>query len=133
MKHAKTLQLLIALIAVAFGVLTLFVGTRVLRGADPGYVVFRPLLVYNVVMGVVYVLAGVLIGRGAAAGKWLAGGIAGLNALVLAFIAWLHASGGAVAVDSVRAMAFRTGVWVLLFGGVVWLGRRRPVARSGAR
>ena len=133
MKLAKTLQLLIALIAVVFGVLTLFVGTRVLRGADPGYVVFRPLLVYNVVMGVVYVLAGVLIGRGAAAGKWLAGGIAGLNALVLAFIAWLHASGGAVAVDSVRAMAARTGVWVLLFGGVVWLGRRRSVARSSLR
>ena len=133
MKPAKVLQLLIALIAVAFGVLTLFVGTRVLRGADPGYVVFRPLLVYNVVMGVVYVLAGVLIGRGAAAGKWLAGGIAGLNALVLAFIAWLHASGGAVAVDSVRAMAFRTGVWVLLFGGVVWLARRRPVGVSSAR
>ena len=38
MKLAKTLQLLIALIAVVFGVLTLFVGTRVLRGADPGYV-----------------------------------------------------------------------------------------------
>ena len=133
MNPAKALQLLIALIAAAFGVLTLFVGTRVLRGADPGYVVFRPLLVYNVVMGVVYVLAGVLIGRGAAAGKWLAGGIAGLNALVLAFIAWLHASGGAVAVDSVRAMAFRTGVWVLLFGGVVWLARRRPVGVSSAR
>ena len=133
MKPAKVLQLLIALIAVAFGVLTLFVGTRVLRGADPGYVVFRPLLVYNVVMGGVYVLAGVLIGRGAASGKWLAGGIAGLNALVLAGIAWLHASGGAVAVESLRAMAFRTGVWVLLFGGVVWLARRRPVGVSSAR
>ena len=133
MKHAKTLQLLIALIAVAFGVLTLFVGTRVLRGADPGYVVFRPLLVYNVVMGGVCALAGVLIGRGAAAGEWLAGGVAGLNALVLAGIAWLHASGGAVAVESVRAMAFRTGVCVLLFGGVVWLARRRPADVFGAR
>lgn len=52
MKPAKALlHLLIDLIAVAFGVLTLFVGTRVLRGADPGSVVFRPLLVYNVVMG----------------------------------------------------------------------------------
>ncbi len=122
MNPAKALQLLIALIAAAFGVLTLFVGTRVPRGADPGYVVFRPLLVYNIVMGAVYVLAGVLVGRGAAAGKWLAGGIA-----------WLHASGGAVAVESVRAMAFRAGVWVLLFGGVVWLGRRRSVARSSAR
>ena len=129
MKLAKALQLLIALIAVAFGVLTLFVGTRVLRGADPGYVVFRPLLVYIVVMGAVYVLAGVLIRHGAALGKWLAGGIAGLNALVLAGI--VHASGGAVAFESVRAMAFRTGVWVLLFGSVVWLGRRRSAARSG--
>lgn len=133
MNPAKALQLLIALIAAAFGVLTLFVGTRVPRGADPGYVVFRPLLVYNVVMGAVYVLAGVLIRHGAALGKWLAGGIAGLNALVLAGIVWLQASGGAVAVESVRAMAFRTGVWVLLFGSVVWLGRRRSAARSGAR
>ena len=125
MKPLHPLQWAIALVAVSFGVLTLFVGTRVLRGADPGYIVFRPLLVYNVVMGAIYVLAGVLAWRRPVAGKWLAGSITVLNALVLAGVGALYASGEAVAAESVRAMVFRTGVWLLLFGGLVWSGRRQ--------
>lgn len=45
------LRRVLALIALVFGLVTLVAGGRVLAGADPGYVVFRPLLLYNVAMG----------------------------------------------------------------------------------
>ncbi|HRN74417.1 hypothetical protein [Ottowia sp.] len=126
------LQRIIALVAIVFGGLTLFVGSRVLLGNDPGYVVYRPLLLYNVAMGAVYVLAGMLIWRGTAAGRGLAGLIFVLNAIVLAGVVYLYQGGAAVAVESVRAMSLRTGVWLVLFGGLVWLSRR-PGVIAGAR
>ena len=55
-----TVQRVVAAVAVVFGVATLVEGGRVLAGADPGFVVFRPLLLFNATMGVVYILAGLL-------------------------------------------------------------------------
>lgn len=116
---------LAAAVAMLFGVATLFAGTRVLLGADPGYVVFRPLLIYNTTMGVAYVIAGVMIWRRLARGRYAAGAIFLLNLLVLAGIVALYRSGGAVAVDSLRAMTFRTVVWLVLFFVVAWQDRVR--------
>jgi hypothetical protein len=62
--------------AVVFGVVTVMAGGRVLLGGDPGYLVFRPLLLFNTVMGAVYLIAGALVWRGAPGGRRLAGAIA---------------------------------------------------------
>lgn len=115
----------LALLAGLFGVLTIVAGTRVLMGADPGYVVFRPLLLYNTVMGFIYVLAGFVIWRGVRPGLVAAAAVFGLNLLVLAAVAWLYTTGQGVALDSVRAMTLRTGVWLALGFGLFWLSRRR--------
>ena len=40
-----------------FGFITVFAGSSVLLGVDPGYIVFRPLVIYNSVMGIVYIAA----------------------------------------------------------------------------
>lgn len=48
----RIVRILAAGMAVLFGAATLVAGGRVLLGADPGYEVFRPLLVYNTAMGV---------------------------------------------------------------------------------
>jgi hypothetical protein len=125
-RAARILQWALALVAAFFGLLTLLAGTRVLMGADPGYLVYRPLLVYNTVMGLLYVAAGALIWNSAHRGKQAAAAICLLNLLVLAFAAWLHSEGQGVALDSVQAMMLRTGVWLLLFLGLAWLSRRRP-------
>lgn len=125
-RAARFLQLALALVAILFGLLTLVAGSRVLLGGDPGYVVYRPLLVYNTVMGLCYVAAGWLIWRSVHRGKQAAVVICLLNLLVLALVAWLHSEGQGVALDSVRAMMLRTGVWLLLFLGLAWLSRRRP-------
>jgi len=47
-----------------------------------------------------------------------------LNIIVLAAIAVMYATGGEVAIDSLRAMTLRTGVWLVIFFGLWWLSRR---------
>lgn len=119
------MQVLAAAIAGLFGVATLLAGGRVLLGTDPGYVLFRPLLIYNTIMGVAYLAAGIAIWRSLLLGKYAAGAIFLLNILVLLGIILIYRSGGAVAVDSLGAMTVRTVVWLVLFLGTSWLSRSR--------
>jgi hypothetical protein len=116
---------------VLFGLVTLVTGVSVLAGRDPGYLVYRPLLVFNTVMGVVYVVAGVLAWRRARVAWMAAAGIAGANVLVLAYIAALHRAGGPTAPESVRAMLLRAGAWLVLTLALVWA--RGPSGRGTAR
>jgi hypothetical protein len=124
---------LAAAVAVVFGLVTLGAGSRVLLGADPGYVVYRPLLLYNTAMGLAYLAAGLAIWRSPRAGAVAGGTIFILNLLVLAGIVVLFARGGAVAPDSLRAMTLRTVVWLVLF--IVAMrasGLRRAAGRTPA-
>lgn len=125
----RTIQRIIAGVAVLFGVATVAAGARVLGGADPGYVVFRPLLLYNTAMGFAYVAAGIIAWRDVARGRWAAGLIFVLNAVVLGTIGYLRSTGSAVATESVRAMTLRTVVWLVLFVGLAWVSRRTRSAR----
>jgi hypothetical protein len=120
----KITQIALALVATLFGIATLFAGGRVLLGAEPGYIVFRPLLIYNTAMGIAYVAAGVLAWRNVERGKQAAAAIFGLNCLVLGAVSYLYATGHGVAIESVRAMFFRTVVWLVLFVGLMWVARR---------
>lgn len=114
-----------AAVGVLFGVATVMAGGRVLLGiSDPGYVVFRPLLIYNTGMGVAYVAAGVAMLRCLRCGTRAAAIVFALNLLVLVAIFAVYSSGGAVAVESLRAMSFRTAVWLGLFATLLWVGRR---------
>ena len=124
----RVVQTLAAAVAALFGVATLFAGGRVLLGSDPGYEVFRPLLIYNTTMGVMYLAAGVTIWRGLNSGRYAAGAIFLLNLLVLVGIIVVYLSGGPVAVDSLRAMTLRTVVWLVLFLAASWLVRSRTTA-----
>lgn len=122
--HRHPLQPAAAVVAALFGLVTIAAGGRVLLGwSDPGYVVFRPLLIYNTAMGLAYVAAGLAIWRGLEPGRKASAAIVVLNLIVLAAIVFLYASGSAIAIDSVRAMAFRTAVWLGLW---LAMGRMRP-------
>lgn len=120
---------ILAFVAVAFGLATIAAGGRVLAGADPGYVVFRPLVIFNTAMGLMYVAAGLIMLRSLARARVAAASIALLNFIVLVGIGCLYATGSAVAIDSVRAMALRTGVWLALLLGLAWLVRVRRASR----
>lgn len=121
-------QPVVAAVAVLFGLATVVAGGRVLLGSDPGYVVFRPLLIYNTAMGFAYAVAGVALWRNIKAGRNAAGAIFVLNVLVLIGILIVYRGGGAVADDSLRAMTMRTMVWLALLVGASWLARQ-PVNR----
>ena len=120
----KNLQRVFALVAVLFGIATVVAGTRVLTGSDPGYIVFRPLLIFNTAMGFAYVAAGVIAWRSIDRGKVAAAAIFVANLLALGTVGYLYAAGNAVAKESVGAMTFRTVVWLVLFAGLAWLSRR---------
>lgn len=116
-------------IALVFGVVTVAAGASVLAGRDPGYLVYRPLLIFNTVMGVAYAAAAVLIWRNLARGRLAATAILALNVAMLGLVIYLFRTSDVVAVDSVRAMIFRSAVWLLIFGVLVWMGRRQELSK----
>lgn len=128
-RTVRVVQMLAAAVAGLFGVATLFAGGRVLLGSDPGYVVLRPLLIYNTTMGVAYLAAGVTIWRSVIRGTYAAGAIFLLNLFVLLGIVLVYRNGGAVAVDSLRTMTLRTVVWLVLYLALFWLARAPDFAR----
>ncbi len=121
----KIIKIVLVLVAALFGIATIFAGTRVLLGNDPGYIVFRPLLIFNTTMGIVYVVAGILAWHILKKGMYVAATIFVLNFIVLATIYFLYTEGNSIAVDSLRAMTLRTVVWFALFVGLGWLSRRK--------
>ena len=129
MQTFRLMQNILAFVAVVFGLVTIVSGSRVLLGADPGYIVFRPLLLFNTAMGFIYVGAGVAALRNVARGRTMAGAIFALNLVVLAATAALYSAGDSVAIESVRAMTLRTVVWLALFAGFAWLVRASAVRR----
>ena len=114
--------------AALFGLATIIAGARVLVGSDPGYIVFRPLLIYNTAMGAAYVAAGIIAWRSLDQGKYAAAKIFVLNFLVLGTIGYLYAAGSAVAIESLRAMILRTVVWLALFLGLAWMSHRNKLS-----
>lgn len=130
-RNSSLVQRAASVIAALFGLATIVVGGRVLTGlSHPGYVVFRPLLIYNTAMGVAYLGAGVAMWRSLPWGTRAAAAIFVLNLLVLGGIVILYTAGSAVAIQSLRAMTLRTAVWLGLFVALTWIGRRAGRADS---
>ncbi len=123
--HIRLIHGTLSLTTVLFGLVTIIAGTRVLSGSDPGYIVFLPLLLYNTVMGVGYIAAGVITWSNLNRGKYMAAAIFVLNFLVLGIIGYLYTVGTSVAVESVYAMIFRAMVWFMIFLGLAWLCRKK--------
>ena len=121
--RSRNVARLAASVAVLFGIATVVAGGRVLLGADPGYVVYKPLLLFNTAMGVAYLLVGVLAWRRTRQGMRGAAAIVVLNAAALVGIVLLSARGEAVAATSLQAMTFRTAVWVVIFLLLLWASR----------
>lgn len=123
-------QKILSIVAVIFGLVTIIAGTRVLVGSDPGYKVFLPLLLYNTTMGVVYIAAGIITWVNLKRGKYAAAAIFALNILVLGVIGYLYTEISNIAGESVRAMTFRTVVWLVLFLGLTWVYRRKKLVEE---
>ncbi|MEX2584839.1 MAG: hypothetical protein WD315_00505 [Balneolaceae bacterium] len=102
--------------AIVFGVVTLIASSRILYlGSDPGYYVFFPLLIFNHVMGVFYVIAGYQIWRSKEKGKRFSLAIFSINFLVLFAIVIAYLIDIKIATESLGALSFRTVIWLLIF------------------
>jgi len=107
-----------ALVALAFGALTVFSGGRVLfgleaaRAAAGNYVPF--VLWFNFLAGFAYIAAGVGLWLWQRWAAWLALGIATATALVFAAFGVHIALGGAFEPRTVAAMTLRTAFWVAI-------------------
>lgn len=90
-----------------------------LNFSDPGYTVFKPLLIFNGVMGVVYLITGLVIWRNIKQGIKVSNIVVILNLSVLILISILYkTSQDIVAVNSLYAMSFRTIVWIVIYFGL---------------
>jgi len=116
-------------ITLVFGAATLAAGASVLLGRDTGYVVHRPLLIFNTAMGIAYAAASVVIWRDVVRGRRAAAVILALNVAVLGLVSYLYRTGEAVAIESVRAMTFRSAVWLVIVGVLVWIGRQKEQSK----
>jgi hypothetical protein len=109
---------LAALVALAFGALTIASGGRVLFGPEAAraaaghYVPF--VLWFNFLAGVAYLAAGIGLWRRQHWAAWLALAIAAATALVFAAFGVHIAAGGAFEPRTVAAMTLRTALWVAI-------------------
>ena len=124
----------IALIAIAFGLLTIREGGAVLffdgaaRAAAGSYVPF--VLWFNFLAGFAYVIAGAGLWLRHRWAVWLAVVIAAATAFAFAAFGAHVYAGGAYEMRTVIAMSFRTLVWVVI-AAISWRGlsRGKPAIR----
>lgn len=103
-----------ASLALILGLMTIITGTRVLTGQFvPGYTVLQWLVYYNVFMGVVSLIAGLLIWKGHGFALRLSSLIASAHILVLSLLLIIFNT--VVAPASIKAMVFRSVIWIVIF------------------
>jgi len=113
----KILLNMAAVVAVVLGTMAVITGTRVLTGSFvPGYTVLPLLVIYNVSMGAVSILAGILIWKRHRLANLLSGLITVAHIIVLLSLLTLFAD--IVARQSIMAMLFRSVIWVSIFSVV---------------
>lgn len=123
--HIRIVRYLVAIVAVAFGVLTIWSGGSVLFGGEEArraVGAYVPFVVWsNFVAGFFYVLAGVGLWRRWEWARWVAVAIAvGTAGTYLAF--GVHVlRGGPYEMRTVVAMAVRTGMWIGIAVFAFWV------------
>lgn len=101
-----------AVLALLIGVMSVVAGSKVLLGFDTkDYTVLTWLVSYNVIFGFVSIFAAILIWKGKEKGKALTIFILASHFTVLLVLKFFSKD---AASESIEAMIFRTGIWVLI-------------------
>lgn len=104
-----------ATVAVLFSLLTIVEGSQALLGiTQQEYIVFTPLLIYNVAMAIVGLFVGMLIWLNHKRALTLTSIVTVLHLIVLIIVAVIFISDGPVAMHSVKAMTIRTAIWLAI-------------------
>ena len=117
------IQTAAAIIAIVFGLVTIWVGGMTLFGFfNPGYIIFVPLLIYNTVMGFLYIATGILIWQQHPNALQVSKFIFVLNILVLLIVTLLYWTNFEVAFESLKAMSLRTLIWGIIYFSLSKIG-----------
>lgn len=104
-----------AVLGILFSILTLVEGSQILLGiTQPDYIVFIPLLLYNIIMGVVGIVVGISIWVNYRKCFGSTTTVAITHLMVWMIISALYFFTNAVALHSVSAMAIRSFVWLVI-------------------
>lgn len=101
-----------AVLALFIGVMSVFAGSKVLLGIDTkDYTILIGLVSYNVLLGVISIFVAYLIWQDKTIAKNLT-----LFILVMHFTVFIYLKffSTTVATESVGAMLFRTGIWIVI-------------------
>lgn len=111
----KITKIITAIAAITFSVLSLVEGSRVLLEISvPEYVVFTPLLIYNIIMGITGVFVGVQIFQKHTSSLRNSAAISLFHISILITICLLYFFDSVVSIHSVYAMIFRAVLWLLI-------------------
>lgn len=109
----KTTQIIAMVLAGAIGIMSMISGSMVLLGLrEVDYTVLNALVVYNVAVGVLSVITAFLIWKNFMFSRKLISLILISHASILAYLYFFSET---VALESIKAMTFRVGVWLLIF------------------
>lgn len=104
-----------ATVAVLFSLLTIVEGSQVLLGlTQHDYIVFTPLIIYNVAMAIVGLFIGGMIWVNHKKALMLTSIVTVLHLTVLIVVAVIFISDGPVAMHSIQAMTIRSVVWLAI-------------------
>ena len=108
----KNLKNIAAVLALFIGLMSVFAGSKVLLGIDTkDYTILTWLVSYNILFGIISVFTAYLIWRGKEKSKVLI--IFILTSHFIVFIVLKFFLNNAAS-ESIKAMIFRTGIWVLI-------------------
>lgn len=116
----KIIVKIVAVLAAIMGIMPTITGSRVLLGMfDPGYQYFTALIVYNIILGIFSVIAGIFIWQGKSKAPILSFIITVSHIIVLLLL--LTIFNDIIADKSINAMTFRSVIWIV-FSVIVWKG-----------
>ncbi len=108
----KILKKIAAILALFIGLMSVFSGSKVLLGIDSkDYTILTWLVSYNVIFGIISIFAAYLIWKAKENSKSLTLFILVMHFLVFIYLKFFSTE---VASESVKAMLFRTSIWVVI-------------------
>ena len=109
----KLVLKILASIASLIGLMSVVTGIRVLTNTfDPGYITFPALITYNVIMGLISIMAGYLIWKNNKGAIRLSVYI--LIGHISVLLSLLTVFNDIVAEQSIKVMLFRSVIWVVI-------------------
>ena len=108
----KNLNKIASILALFIGAMSIFAGTKVLLGVDTkDYTVLNWLVLYNVIFGVISIITAFLIWQKNVLAKKIVIFILVAHSCMALYLYFFN---DAVALESIKAMGFRTSVWIVI-------------------